>query len=130
MRQLAVKARRMDLRSLSMIAVCFALMACAGRDALETAAWVGYTEPPQQPPQQQEEFGPRKRYRECLNRNFAFRAAREHEAASPDAIAEEALLDCHAEEGALTMFVHDLMPALRARAKAWLVSSGQIPENM
>jgi hypothetical protein len=44
-------------------------------------------------------FVPRKAYRECLNRNFAFRLINERNAASPDTIAEEALLACRAEEG-------------------------------
>jgi hypothetical protein len=76
------------------------------------------------------EFAPRKAYRECLNRNFAIRLTRERKTASPDAIAAEALLACRTEERALAAFAEDLMPVVRDRMKAFLVSGGRVPENL
>jgi hypothetical protein len=79
---------------------------------------------------QEAEFAPRKAYRECLNRKFAFRLIHERTADSPDAIADEALLACRAEEGALAAFAEELMPVVRDRMKEWLVSRGHVPENL
>jgi hypothetical protein len=76
------------------------------------------------------EFAPRKAYRECLNRNFALRLIRERNVASPDAIAEEALLACRTEERALAAFSQELMPVVKDRMKDWLVSAGHVPENL
>jgi hypothetical protein len=90
------------------------------------AAPVGHTEPAKQ----EAEFAPRKAYRECLNRNFAFRVIHERNVASPETIAEEALLACHVEERALAAFAEELMPVVKDRMKAWLVSGGHVPENL
>jgi hypothetical protein len=76
------------------------------------------------------ESAPRKGYRECLNRNFALRLIRERNVASPDAIAEEALLACRTEERALAAFSEELMPVVEDRMRAFLVSSGHVPENL
>jgi hypothetical protein len=76
------------------------------------------------------EFAPRKAYRECLNRNFALRLIRERNVASPDIIAEEALFDCRKEEKALAAFSEELMPVVEDRMRAFLVSSGHVPENL
>jgi hypothetical protein len=54
---------------------------------------------PSAPTKQEAEFAPRKAYRECLNRNFALRLIRDRNVASPETIAEGAMLDCRAEEG-------------------------------
>jgi hypothetical protein len=83
-----------------------------------------------EPAKQEAEFAPRKAYRECLNRNFAFLLIRERKDASPDAIAGEALLACRTEERALAAFAEELMPVVKERMRAWLVSGGHIPENL
>jgi hypothetical protein len=54
----------------------------------------------------------------------------ERNVASPDTIAEEALLACRAEERALAAFAEELMPVVKDRMKEWLVSSGHVPENL
>jgi hypothetical protein len=90
------------------------------------AAPAGRTEPAKQ----EAEFTPRKAYRECLNRNFAFRLIHERDVASSDIIAEESLLACRAEERALAAFAEELMPVVKDRMKAWLVSGGHVPENL
>jgi hypothetical protein len=76
------------------------------------------------------EFAPRKTYRECLNRNFALRQIRERNVATPDVMAEEAVRACRAEEGALAAFAGELMPVVKDRMKAFLVSGGRVPENL
>jgi hypothetical protein len=86
--------------------------------------------PHAEPAQREGEFAPRKAYRECLNRNFALRLIHEHNVASPDTIAEEALLACRVEERALAAFAEELMPVVKDRMKAWLVSGGHVPENL
>jgi hypothetical protein len=96
----------------------------ASSAALATPA--GHTEQAKQ----EAEFAPRKSYRECLNRNFAFRLIHERNVASPDTIAEEALLACRPEEMALAAFAEELMPVVKDRMKAWLVSGGHVPENL
>jgi hypothetical protein len=82
------------------------------------------------PTKQEEEFAPRKAYRECLNRNFALRLIRDRNVASPETIAEGAMLDCRAEEGKLAAFAEELMPIVKDRMKAFLVSGGHVPENL
>jgi hypothetical protein len=79
---------------------------------------------------QEAEFGPRKAYRECLNRTFAFLLIRGRGGRSPDAIADDALSACRAEERALAAFSEELMPIVKDRMKAWLVSGGHVPENL
>jgi hypothetical protein len=54
----------------------------------------------------------------------------ERNVAPPETIAEEALLACRAEEKALAAFAEELMPVVKDRMKAWLVSSGHVPENL
>ena len=54
----------------------------------------------------------------------------ERNVASPDVIAEEALLACRAEERALAAFAEELMPVVKDRMKAFLVSGGYVPENL
>jgi hypothetical protein len=88
------------------------------------AAPVGTT-PPAKPPA---EFAPRKAYRECLNRNFA-RLIRDRNV-DPEAIAEKVLSTCRAEEKALAAFAEELMPLVKDRMKAFLVSGGHIPGNL
>jgi hypothetical protein len=83
-----------------------------------------------EPAKHEVEFAPRKAYRECLNRNFAAVAPRERSGRSPDTIAEGALLACRAEERALAAFAEELMPVVKDRMKAWLVSGGYVPENL
>jgi hypothetical protein len=78
----------------------------------------------------QAEFGPRKAYRECLNRNFAFLLIRGRGGRSPDTIAEDALSACRTEERALAAFSQELMPVVKDRMKAWLASGGHVPENL
>jgi hypothetical protein len=82
------------------------------------------------PAKQEIEFAPRKAYRECLNRNFALRLIRERMSASPDMIAEGALLACRAEERALAAFAEELMPVVKDRMRAFLESAGHVPENL
>jgi hypothetical protein len=72
-------------------------------------------------------FAPRKAYRECLNRNFAFLLIHERVARSP---AEDALLACRTEKMALAAFAEELMPVVKDRMKAWLKSGGHVPENL
>jgi hypothetical protein len=79
---------------------------------------------------QEAEFAPRKAYRECLNRSFAFLLIRGRGGRSPDTIAEDALSACREEEGALAAFSQELMPVVKDRMKAWLVSGGHVPENL
>ena len=79
---------------------------------------------------QEAEFAPRKAYRECLNRSFAFLLIRGRGGRSPDAIAEDALSACRAEERELAAFSQELMPIVKDRMKAWLVSGGHVPENL
>jgi hypothetical protein len=98
------------------------LVAAALASSYALASSAGQTEPV--------EFGPRKAYRECLNRNFAFLLIRERSARSPDAIAEDALLACRAEERTLAAFAEELMPVVKDRMKAWLLSGGHVPENL
>jgi hypothetical protein len=76
------------------------------------------------------EFAPRKAYRECLNRNFALRLTRERDVATPDAIAGEAVVACRTEERALAAFAEELMPVVKDRMKAFLVSGGHVPANL
>ena len=76
------------------------------------------------------EFAPRKAYRECLNRSFAFLLIRGRSGRSPDTIAEDALSACRAEEKALATLSQELMPLVKDRMKAWLVSGGPVPENL
>jgi hypothetical protein len=85
---------------------------------------------PAEPARQETEFAPRKAYRECLNRTFAFLLIRGRSGRSPDAIAEDALLACRAEERALAALSDELMPVVKDRMKAWLVSGGHVPENL
>jgi hypothetical protein len=82
------------------------------------------------PAKQEAEFAPRKAYRECLNRNFTFLLIRERSGRSPDTLAEDALLACHAQERALAAFAEELMPVVKGRMKEWLVSVGHVPENL
>jgi hypothetical protein len=79
---------------------------------------------------QEAEFAPRKAYRECLNRSFAFLLIRGRGGRSPDAISEDALSACRPEEKALAAFSRELMPVVKDRMKAWLVSGGRVPENL
>jgi hypothetical protein len=80
-----------------------------------------------EPVKQEAEFVPRKAYRECLNRKFALKLTRFRRAASPEEIADLALLACRAEEMAPGALV---TPALKDRMKALLVSGGHVPENL
>jgi hypothetical protein len=48
----------------------------------------------------------------------------------PDTIADDALSACRAEEKALAAFSEELMPIVKDRMKAWLVSGGHVPENL
>jgi hypothetical protein len=102
------------------------LVAAALAASCALAAPAGRTEPAKQPA----EFAPRKVYRECLNRKFALKVTRFRRAASPEEIADLALLACRAEEMALGAFAEDLMPVLKDRMKAFLVSGGRVPENV
>jgi hypothetical protein len=70
---------------------------------------------------------PPKAYRECLNRSFAFLLIRGRDGRSPDAIAKDALSAC---QKALAAFSQELMPVVKDRMKAWLVSGGRVPENL
>src|ERR1700733_10843978 len=83
-----------------------------------------------EPVKQEAEFAPRKAYRECLNRSFAFLLIRGRGGRSPDTIAEDALSACRAEERALAAFSQDLMQVVKDRMKAWLVSGSRVPENL
>jgi hypothetical protein len=83
-----------------------------------------------EPVKQEAEFAPRKAYRECLNRSFAFLLIRGRGGRSPDTIAEDALSACRTEETALAAFSQELMPVVKDRMKAWLVSGGHVPENL
>jgi hypothetical protein len=98
------------------------LVAAALASSCALASSAGQTEPA--------EFTPRKAYRECLNRSFAFLLIRERRDASPDTIAEKALIACREEEKALAAFAEELMPVVKDRMKAWLVSGGHVPENL
>ena len=100
--------------------ICLALASAA------LAAPVGAPSPANPPA----EFAPRHAYRECLNRNFALRLIHERNVATPDAIAEGALLACRAEERALAAFAEELMPVVKDRMRAFLVSAGHVPENL
>jgi hypothetical protein len=100
--------------------ICVALASAA------LAAPVGAPSPTKTPA----EFGPRKAFRECLNRNFALRLIRERNVATPETIAEGAMLACRAEEKALAAFAEVLMPVVKDRMKAFLVSAGHVPENL
>jgi hypothetical protein len=102
------------------------LVAAALASSYALAPPAGRTEPAKQ----EIEFAPRKAYRECLNRNFAFLLIRERRGAPPDTIAEKALLACRAEEKALAAFAEELMPVVKDRMKTWLVSGGHVPENL
>jgi hypothetical protein len=82
------------------------------------------------PTKREAEFAPRKAYRECLNRSFALRLIRDRNVTSPETIAEGAMLDCRAEEGTLAVFAEELMPIVKDRMKAFLVSGGHVPENL
>jgi hypothetical protein len=81
-------------------------------------------------PAKETEFAPRKAYRECLNRSVAFLLIRGRGGRSPDSIAEDALSACRTEERALAAFSQELMPVVKDRMKAWLVSGGHVPENL
>jgi hypothetical protein len=83
-----------------------------------------------EPAKQEAEFAPRKAYRECVNRKFALKLTRLRRAASPEEIADLALLDCRAEEMSLSAFAEEPMPVLKDRIKAFLVSGGHVPENV
>jgi hypothetical protein len=85
---------------------------------------------PVEPMKQEAEFAPRKAYRECLNRSFAFLLIRGRGGRTPDTIAEDALSACRAEEMALAAFSQELMPLVKDRMRAWLVSGGHVPENL
>jgi hypothetical protein len=100
------------------------LVAAALAFSCGLASWTGQAEPVTQEP----EFAPRKAYRECLNRSFAFLLIRGRGGRSPDAIAEDALSACP-EEKALAAFSQELMPVVKDRMKAWLVSGGRVPDN-
>jgi hypothetical protein len=102
------------------------LIAAVFASSLALAALAGYTEPAPR----EAEFAPRKTYRECLNRNFALRLIPERNVASPEAIAEGALLACRAEEKALAALAEELMPVVKDRMRAFLVSAGHVPENL
>jgi hypothetical protein len=102
------------------------LVAAALASSYALASPAGQTEPAKQ----EAEFAPRKAYRECLNRYFAFLLIRERSGRSPETIAEDALLACRAEERALAAFAEELMPVVKDRMKAWLVSGGHVPENL
>jgi hypothetical protein len=80
-----------------------------------------------EPVKQEAEFAPRKAYREC---SFAFLLIRGRGGRSPDTIAEDALSACRTEERALAAFSQELMPIVKDRMKAWLVSGGHVPENL
>jgi hypothetical protein len=83
-----------------------------------------------EPAKQETEFAPRKAYRECLNRSFAFLLIRGRGGRSPDTIAEGALSACRAEEKALAAFAEELTPVVKDRMRAWLVLGGHVPENL
>jgi hypothetical protein len=97
------------------------LVAAALASSYALASPAGQTEPAKQ----EAEFAPLKTYRECLNRDFAFLLVRERTSASLDTIAAEALLACGTEERALAAFAEELMPVVKDRMNAWLVSGGQ-----
>ena len=99
------------------------LVAAALAASCALAAPAGRTEPAKQPA----EFAPRKVYRECLNRKFALKVTRFRRAASPEEIADLALVACRAEEMAPGALV---TPVLKDRMKAFLVSGGRVPENV
>jgi hypothetical protein len=99
------------------------LVAAALATSCSLAAPAGRTEPAKQPA----EFAPREAYRKCLNRKFALQLTRLRRAASPEEIADMALLACRAEEMALSALV---TPVLKDRMKAFLVSGGRVPENV
>jgi hypothetical protein len=101
--------------------IAAALASCHGLTSLAGQA---------EPAKQEAEFAPRKAYRECLNRSFAFLLIRGRGGRSPDTIAEDALSACRAEERALAAFSQELMPVVKDRMKAWLVSGGHVPENL
>jgi hypothetical protein len=81
-------------------------------------------------PAKETEFAPRKAYRECLNRNFALLLTRGRSGRSPETIADDALSACRGEERALSAWAEELMPVVKDRMKAWLVSGGHVPENL
>jgi hypothetical protein len=83
-----------------------------------------------EPAKQATEFGPRKAYRECLNRTFTFLLIRGRDGRSPDAIANDALAACRAEERELAAFSEELMPIVKDHMRAFLVSAGHVPENL
>jgi hypothetical protein len=102
------------------------LVAAALASSCGLASLTGQAEPVKQ----EAEFAPRKAYRECLNRSFAFLLIRGRGGRSPEIIAEDALSACRAEESALAAFSQVLMPIVKDRMKAWLVSGGHVPENL
>jgi hypothetical protein len=102
------------------------LVAAALASSYALAAPAGQTDPARQ----EAEFAPRKAYRECLNRTFAFLLIHGRSGRSPESIAEDALLACRAEERALAAFAEELMPVVKDRMKAWLVSGGHVPEKL
>jgi hypothetical protein len=83
-----------------------------------------------EPARQEPEFAPRKAYRECLNRTFAFLLIRGREGRSPDTVADDAFSACRAEEKALAAVAEELMPIVKDRMKEFLVSGGHVPENL
>jgi hypothetical protein len=83
-----------------------------------------------EPARQQPEFAPRKAYRECLNRTFAFLLIRGRDGRSPDTVADDAFSACRAEERALAALAEELMPIVKDRMKEFLVSGGHVPENL
>jgi hypothetical protein len=83
-----------------------------------------------EPVKQEAEFAPRKAYRECLNRTFGFLLVRGRAGRSTDTIADDAFSACRAEERALAAYSEELMPIVKDRMKAWLVSGGHVPENL
>jgi hypothetical protein len=102
------------------------LVAAALASCYALASPAGQTEPAKQ----EAEFAPRKAYRECLNRTFAFLLMRGRSGRSTDSIAEDALPACRAEEKAPAAFSEELMPVVKDRMKDWLVSGGHVPENL
>jgi hypothetical protein len=99
--------------------------------AAALASWYAHASPAGQAElaKREPEFVPRKAYRECLNRNFVARF-REGNVPAPEAIAEETLLACRREERALAALAEELLPLVKDRMKAFLVSGGHVPENL
>ena len=82
------------------------------------------------PAKQEAEFAPRKAYRECLNRNFAFLLIHERGARTPGTIADDALLAYCTKEKAPAPIRGRTYAIVKDRMKAWLESGGHVPENL